>query len=156
MVRKPAPEVATGLELPGLENREPQNPLVFIYGSTCGIPPAAGSYSVRLLQDGNRGESVPLESQRARKGFPKPGKPQETPTGPANPPWRGAGLQQPMDLAHPQRQGAKSRTFTQRSKSSAGSWGRGYQMTWLLTFAWGNILFLFFLFFKTISFYSPG
>lgn len=142
MVRKPAPEVATGLELPGLENREPQNPLVFIYGSTCGIPPAAGSYSVRLLQDGNRGESVPLESQRARKGFPKPGKPQETPTGPANPPLRGAGLQQPMDLAHPQRQGAKSRTFTQRSKSSAGSWGRGVSNDLALDLCLGQHSFL--------------
>lgn len=153
MVRKPTPEVATGLELPGLENREPQNPLVFINGSTCGSPPSSRE---SLCQTAARWQqrgvcaAAPgvLESQRAREGF-------QSPANPKNPPPQAqltlpGGAQassSPWTLPIPKDKGQNPEPLLSVLRALPANGGGGvYQMT-ALDLCPGNILFLFFLFF---------
>lgn len=141
MVRKPTPEVATGLELPGLENHEPQNPFVFINGFTCGVPPSSMESlcqtAARWQQRGVCAAAPEVSESQGR--FPKPGKPQEPP------PPRQAQLtlpggaqtsSSPWTLPIPKGKGQNPEPLLSVLIALPANGGRRvYQMTWLLTFA---------------------
>lgn len=162
MVRKPTPEVATGLELPGLENHEPQNPFVFINGFTCGVPPSSMESlcqtAARWQQRGVCAAAPEVSESQGR--FPKPGKPQEPP------PPRQAQLtlpggaqasSSPWTLPIPKGKGQNPEPLLSVLIALPANGGEeGVSNDMPLDLCPGNILSLFFLFFKTISFYSSG
>lgn len=124
--------------------------------------PAAWSHSVRLLQDGSRGESVLLllKSQRAREGFQSPANPKNPP-----PPCQAqltlpGGAQassSPWTLPIPKGKGQNPEPLLSVLIALPANGGEeGVSNDMPLDLCPGNILSLFFLFFKTISFYSSG
>lgn len=128
------------------------------------VHPAAGSHSVRLLQDGSRGESglLLLESWSLREPG-KVSKARQTPrTLPPQAqltlPGGAQASSSPWTLPIPKGKGQSPEPLLSvlRALPANGGWGGGYQMTWLLTFARATFFSCSFYFFKTVSFYSPG
>lgn len=102
--------------------------------------PASGSHSVRLLQDGSRGESVLLllESWSLRE----PGKVSKARQTPRTPPQAQLTLpggtqasSSPWTLPIPKGKGQNPEPLLSVLRTLPANGGCGYQMTWLLTFA---------------------